>query len=91
MQYSQLSDSDLDLAVERVFADFPNCGIRRMKGFLLSKGIKVQWDRVRSSMWRVDPEGILLGTTQLNTIRRRKYSVPGTLALWHMDGNHKTD
>ena len=89
LQYSQLSDSDLDLAVERVFTDFPNCGIRRMKGFLLSKGIKVQWHRVRSSMWRVDPEGTLLRTTQLNTIKRQKYSVPGTLALWHMDGNHK--
>ena len=60
-----------------------------MKGFLMSKGFKVQWARIRDSMWRVDPTGLVLRTTQLNTVRRRKYSVPGTLALWHIDGNHK--
>ena len=40
--------------------DFPNCGIQRMKGFLLGQGVRVQWSRVRSSLWRTDPSGILL-------------------------------
>ena len=40
-------------------------------------------------MWRVDATGLVLRTTQLNTVRRRKHSIPGTLALWHIDGNHK--
>ena len=88
-QHAGISDSDLDTHVEQIFTLFPNCGIRRMKGFLLARGLKVQWDRVRSSMWRVDPEGLLLRSTHLTVVNRRKYSVPGTLALWHIDGNHK--
>ena len=78
MQHSRISDSDLDTHVEQIFTLFPNCGIRRMKGFLLARGLKVQWDRVRSSMWRVDPEGLLLRSTQLTLVNRRKYSVPNS-------------
>ncbi len=40
-------------------------------------------------MWRIDPEGLLLRASQLNLVNRRHYWVPGTLALWHIDGNHK--
>lgn len=28
-------------------------------------------------------------TMQLNLVQRRHYSVPGSLSLWHLDGNHK--
>ncbi len=87
--HAEISEDDLDKITKDIFNEFPNCGIRRMKGFLLSKGLKIQWARVRDSMWRVDPAGLLLRRTQLTTIQRRKYSVPGTLSLWHIDGNHK--
>eukprot|EP00794_Sanderia_malayensis_P010656 gene10656-biopygen8525 len=87
--HADIQDCELDHAVQEIFASFPNCGIRRMKGFLLSRGLNIQWDRVRESMWLVDPTGLLLRTTQLNTLQGRKYSVPGTLAVWHVDGNHK--
>eukprot|EP00794_Sanderia_malayensis_P020886 gene20886-biopygen15404 len=87
--HADIEDCELDHAVQEIFASFPNCGIRRMKGFLLSRGLNIQWDRVRESMWHVDPTGLLLRATRLNTLQRRKYSVPGTLALWHVDGNHK--
>ena len=40
-------------------------------------------------LWRTDPSGILLRTSQLNIFNRRHYSVPGLRSLWHMDGNHK--
>eukprot|EP00794_Sanderia_malayensis_P021007 gene21007-biopygen15517 len=60
-----------------------------MKGFLMGRNLKVQWYRICAAMWRVDPAGIILRRTQLNTVQRRKYFVPGTLALWHHDGNHK--
>ena len=89
MSHSEIPDHELDLTVDEILQSFPNCGIRRMKGFLQSKGLRLQWDRVCASMWRVDPTSLLLRTTQLNTIQRRKYAVPGTLALWHLDGNHK--
>lgn len=88
-KYSDISDDYLDDFVKSTLHNFPNCGIRRMKGFLLGEGIHVTWERVRSSLWRTDPTGILLRTIQLNTVNRRHYFVPGPLALWHLDGNHK--
>ena len=88
-KYDDISDEALDSTVSAVLHNFPNCGIRRMKGFLLGQGIRVQWSRVRSSLWRTDPSGILLRTSQLNIVNRRHYSVPGPRSLWHLDGNHK--
>lgn len=88
-KHSKINDSELDSQVEEVFKEFPNCGIRRMRGFLASRGLRIQWERIRESMWRVDPAGIILRSLQLNVVRRRRYSVAGPLALWHMDGNHK--
>ena len=88
-RYDDVSDEALDSKVSDILHNFPNCGIRRMKGFLLGQGIRVQWNRVRASLWRTDPAGILLRTTQLNIINRRHYSVQGPCSLWHMDGNHK--
>jgi transposase InsO family protein len=88
-RYTNISNVDLDVIVSEIYHEFPNCGIRRMKGFLIARGIRIQWERVRSSLWRVDPEGVLLRTMQLNLVKRRHYSVPGPLSLWHLDGNHK--
>lgn len=88
-QYADISDVELMSVVEGILREFLNCGIRRMKGFLTAKGLLVQWRRVRQAMWCVDPEGVLLRATQLNIVNRRRYFVPGTLALWHLDGNHK--
>ncbi len=87
--FSEFADIELDKIVLDIIGNIPNCGIRHMKGFLLAKGLKIQWSRICSSMWRVDPTGILLRKSQLNTVQRRRYSVPGTLALWQLDGNHK--
>ena len=64
-------------------------GIRRMKGHLQVKNGNVTWGRVRSSLWRVDPVGILSRTIQATLIFRRKYFVPGSLALWLVNGNNK--
>ena len=57
-----------------------------MKGHLKAKNVNVPWVYVRSSLRRVDPVGILSRTTQAALIIRRKYCVPGSLALWHVDG-----
>ena len=59
-----------------------------MTGFLLSRGIKVQQERIRGSMCRVDPEGVLIRSLELSTVNRRRYHVYAPLALWHIDGNH---
>ena len=60
-----------------------------MIGYLLARGYRVQGKRVRESMRRVDPEGVIERSISLNIIQRRRYSVPSPMALWHMDGQHK--
>ena len=68
---------------------FPNCGYRRMRGFLRARGLHIQWSRIQGSMKRVCPEGILMRALQLTTVERRIYNVRSPLSLWHIDGNHK--
>lgn len=87
--YSDISDTSLDITVRDICQQFPNCGYKMMRGHLLSKGIKGQEYRVRESMRRVDPDGVVIRALQLKVTHRRAYNVRGPLALWHMDGNHK--
>ena len=65
----------------------PMIGIRLTKGFLVAKGYKVQLHRIRESLMRTDPIGLVERRTQ--TVVRRRYQVHGPLSLWHIDGNHK--
>ena len=88
-RYTDITEAELDEKVREIMNECPNYGVRLMKGHLLACGIKVTWDDVRSCLWRVDPAGILNRSIQRSIIRRRVYSVPGTLALVHIDGNHK--
>lgn len=88
-RYTEISDEQLDEICKSVSEDFPNCGIRRMRGFLSSRGVHVTWERVRKALRRTDAEGVLIRTFQLNVVQRRVYSLRGPLALWHIDGNHK--
>ena len=89
--YSTLTDEHLDQITEEIITEFPNSGYRRMTGYLRARGIYVQQHRIRESMRRSDPEGVLLRALQLTPCMRRTYSVPSPLALWHIhvDGNHK--
>ena len=56
-------------------------------GHVCSKGLRIQWERVRQSLLRTDPSGV--HQRRRESIRRRVYRVSGPLALWHIDGNHK--
>ena len=87
--FSTISDEELDNCIISILNRFPNCGYKKMRGFLRAKNTNVQERRVRESMRRVDPEGVLFRALQSMPIIRRKYSVAGPLSLWHMDGNHK--
>ena len=49
-------------------------------------GLRVQWDRIRESIGRVDP-----GNSRIRwavVISMRAYSVAGPNSLWHIDGHH---
>ena len=87
--YADITNEDLETAVTNVLKAFPNSGYKKMKGFLLAEGIKVQEVRVRDTMRRVDPEGVLVRTLQSRPVLRRINTVAGPLSLWHIDGNHK--
>ena len=88
-RYSTITDETLDGVVEGLMREFPNCGYKRMTGLLLNAGHRIQQNRIRECMRRVNPEGVLLRVLELRTVRRRRYQVSGPLALWHIDGNHK--
>uniref|UniRef100_A0A1X7TV99 Integrase core domain-containing protein n=1 Tax=Amphimedon queenslandica TaxID=400682 RepID=A0A1X7TV99_AMPQE len=62
------------------------CGNTQMKGYLISRGYRVQQFRIRDSVRRVD----MIGTAmqRLTVLSRRNYSVP-RLSLYHIDSNHK--
>lgn len=85
-QYSVMSDEELDATVRD---EFPNCGYRRMAGFLKSKGLTLQQTRIRHNVRRVDPDGVLLRSLEINVVTRRTYNVIAPMALWHIDGYHK--
>ena len=87
--YSTISNTELDEITQQLVSEFPNCGYRRMIGFLRARGINVQQIRVRDAMKRSDPEGVLLRSLQLTPISRRVDNVISPLALWHLDGHHK--
>uniref|UniRef100_A0A3P8SH17 Integrase core domain-containing protein n=1 Tax=Amphiprion percula TaxID=161767 RepID=A0A3P8SH17_AMPPE len=87
--YSSLTDSELDDAVQSIKSRIPNAGYRMVKGCLQADGHRVQWDRIKESMHRVDAPGVLERMTRLGCIVRRTYFVQGPLSLVHVDTNHK--
>ena len=86
-QYSSLSDSELDRLVCTIQDQYPLCGYRMMIGHLRALGHRLQENRVRNSMIRTDPDGVM--SRWITSIRRRSYSVPAPNSLWHIDGNHR--
>ncbi|XP_048089319.1 uncharacterized protein LOC125287495 isoform X2 [Alosa alosa] len=87
--YSSLTDTELDNAVLSIKSRLPNAGYRMVKGCLQAEGHRVQWERVKDSMHRVDADGVFQRLMQLGCIVRRTYCVQHPLSLVHMDTNHK--
>ena len=85
--YSSISDEELDQLVADARNENPSIGIRMLKGYLQSKGFRIQRERVRSALLRIDPIGLV--DRWQRTVKRRKYNVKYPLSLWHIDGNHK--
>lgn len=87
--YSTLSDEELDQNVRQIISRQPHSGYRMVKALLQNRGLRVQYERVRASMHRVDTSGVISRTLNLGCINRRTYFVPGPHALMHIDTNHK--
>ena len=61
--YSDIRYVELDAKVAEVAEvqrHFPDWGNRQMYGYLVSRGTRVQFQRVRDSQHRVDPEGSIM-------------------------------
>ena len=54
-RHSNPTDTELDNKVAEVFRILPNCGIRRMRGFLECQGFRIQRERVQNSSWPNPP------------------------------------
>lgn len=87
--YSTLSNEELDQCVREIISRQPHSGYRMMRALLENRGLRVQYERVRASMHRVDTSGVISRTLNLGCINRRTYSVPGPHTLMHIDTNHK--
>ena len=88
LDFSEITDQQLDTKVSKIVQDFPFCGENMIKQLLLGKGIKVQRSRMRDSIHRVDSQGV--AGRRKNRLQRRVYNVKGPNHLWHVDTNHKS-
>ena len=71
---------DNDNFIQESLEESPNMGAIMLQGALQSRGIRIQWRRLRSSIERIDLIGKVL--RRLRTLRRRKYQVEGPNGLW---------
>lgn len=85
--FSAWTNEELDRFTSDTKEERPALGMKFVQARLRSEGIKVQRERVRQSIKRVDPVGVVL--RKKKTIRRRQYKVARPDALWHADGYHK--
>ena len=72
---STIDDEQLDRIVSDLQRHYPNCGYRLLKGHLAAMGHRLQENRIRDSLRRIDPVGVM--SRWIHTIQRRRYSVPG--------------
>lgn len=57
MNFTDITNVELDDIVGQITKDYPFCGEGLMKQILADKGVKVQRMRLRDSIHRVDHEG----------------------------------
>ena len=65
VSFSDISDEDLDSLVIRFVATFPNAGQNTLAGYLQSCNLRIQRQRIRDTMARIDPEGTALRTRNI--------------------------
>ncbi|KAF5340938.1 hypothetical protein D9611_006018 [Ephemerocybe angulata] len=84
---TDISDDELDDVVSHLVLHHPFSGSAVIQGHLRSMDITIGILRVQECLRRVDSLGVALRTHAV--IKRRVYSVRGSNALWHHDGNEK--
>ena len=80
-RFSDISDDDL-LKLQEIRLSLPDSGERILSGSLRSCGIVVPRWRLREAIHRIDPISTTLRWRP--RIKRKPYSVPGPMSLWHI-------
>lgn len=86
-RYSNIADGELDDRLAHIKNSHPNAGEVMVSGHLRAQGITVKRSMLRSSLHRVDPEGVV--ERRRTRLRHRVYDNPCPNYVWHIDGNHK--
>ena len=81
-KYSNILDSDLEKKIKEIKMHMPDIGEKMVTGVLRSNGIYVQRRRIRKAIHSIDP--IKTALRWHEKVRRRIYSVPGPMSLWHI-------
>lgn len=84
---SDISDDSLDQMVRDFRKQRPQSGLLYITGHIREKGIHVPRSRIRQSVKRVDPTGLLV--RRQVAIKRRRYKVAGPNEVWHTDAHLK--
>ena len=86
LDFSKMTDQQLDINVDKIVKDFPFCGENMIKSYYLAKVSKF---RDRACVSHVT-ELIIRGLhRKKNMLQRRVYNVKGPNHFWHVDTNHK--
>mgnify|MGYP001792368730 CR=1 FL=1 len=56
---TQISDAELDEITRQAMTELPRFGERMLMGYIVSQGLKIQRRRIRASIRRVDPVGLI--------------------------------
>ena len=84
---TSISDEALTEVVEQFTSLCPTIGEKTVDGMLRSRGINVQRQRIRETLYSIDPRGA--SRRLRRTLHRREYKVEAPNSLWHVDGYHK--
>ncbi|CAH3118453.1 unnamed protein product [Porites lobata] len=76
---TNISDDALDRIVRQIKEDFQQSGYRVIRGILRARGYHIAERRIMECLRRVDLEGVILRSLQLQIVHRREYKVYGRM------------
>lgn len=86
-KFVPLLDEEIDLLVRSYKMERPDAGLRFIRAYFRYNSIRIQKERVRQSVRRVD--GLGMAEHRRQNVTRDVYEVPRANHLWHLDGHHK--
>ena len=86
-KYTSISDEALTEVVEQFTSLCPKIDEKTVDGMLRSRGINVRRQRIRETLYSIDPHGA--SHRLRRALHQREYKVEAPNSLWHVDEYHK--